>query len=560
MTLDILDDYVKIKLFAYLELEDFNSITKTSKEIYNLCNNTFHSESLYQMRSEYEFSEVLYIKDPKMKWKEFYQRIISHLKIIDKLNKLNKFLKFIGYFDSLFQNKKYLELKYLFIRQYLAKNTDNTWLIELIIKYAFTHGNLEFIQFCFLLINDNDNYKYFSSRGFLIDEERVLDDNRHLHVFKWLASLSPPMLPDSNTANTIAENGSIDILNWMSKLNPPVLPTYDVIEELIIHGNRLGSLQWLSKLNPPMLPYPESLNDAAEFGNLKVCKWLITLPQVLPPTQETANLACKFSHIRTLKWLASLPNPVFPDKNGALEAVIHGSDNVVAVLKWMSTLTPPISIDQEIYDTAFRNSNMTFNVLKWMATLSPPFLPNEEHLKEILRTEDEYKNKFELFKLVIKLNPSLLKAKFLPGYAIFYNHTHIVSYLSELSEPVLPTHKDVAWAMLRIITQSMYDLLDKIMPEGIKVCINKFLIIEKHRFYLQYSYPYDGRCERGYEDDYNLEKFDLDTCDCVDMCEESCPCRGDIKNNSDIDYSNFILSENKGENEGENEGEDENNI
>lgn len=527
-----LDNYTKIIFCSHVSLDDYNSLLRSSKQINTLCNNSFHTEALYRMRCERSFlKEALKIKSSEIKWKEFYQRIIIFLKTFNSAVRDNSLLNYIY---CLFKYNKYVELKFLICQTYVIDRTKQIdceykfYFTKMLIRKIFQAVNFELMQWVFSVHDDKD----FSMRDLLMREYLLYNIpaiDKNVHIFKFLSERKMNLLTQK-IANCAAHNGAIKLLTYMSKLNPPILPTQDLIDELIGECT-IGVLQFMIKLSPPIRPTRNTFISAIEYGNIKLCKWLLTLPYISYPTTETANFACRYSNIRTLKWLTSLPNPVFPNKEGALETVKYESNNNVAVLKWMSTLSPPISIDQEIYELAFDVNNL--KVIKWMATLSPPFLPNRHHLMDALNNQD-----INLLKFILKANPKLRSEQTLIRKLIKYDQKSLIVYLSELSPPILPTLKDISWAIVRSITKSMYNVLDCIMPEGIEECIEKITKIERHQFYLKHGYAYVDKHKHG----YNRDPKDNDVCDCdyVDICTNPCPCQGENENSNSSSGSVYI--------------------
>lgn len=106
-------------------------------------------------------------------------------------------------------------------------------------------------------------------------------DNDQLESLKWLYSLG--IRPTESDLSTVTHYGDLEIAKWMSQLDPPLLPNRELADGLA-EGGVLESLEWMSHLNPPVLPTQEGIDQAAKNGHVDILEWAFHLPSPILPT------------------------------------------------------------------------------------------------------------------------------------------------------------------------------------------------------------------------------------------------------------------------------------
>ncbi len=227
-TLQDLNELEKINVLAQVDDKTFKSLCSINKEYNRICNDVRLKERIYEERTRAKLSdEIIAFKESNMKWKEFYDRIISLIN-----NKGHDFYEY-----SLARQDKLMELKIL-----------GTILTQPMLIEAIAMGRLNIL-------------KYALEQGYQINH--VNNDNSVNFAGALLLSA--------------AENGQVAVLDFFETLG--FLPTNTTVGDAIVRGY-LNVLKWGEQRN--IIPDAESAIDAVLYDHLDILEWLYERHGVLP--------------------------------------------------------------------------------------------------------------------------------------------------------------------------------------------------------------------------------------------------------------------------------------
>lgn len=197
----------KLALLENLPLPQLLTLCETNKFYNNLCNG-FNSERIFETRSRNEFGDdILELKDPNMKWKEFYIRV-------HKFNRRELTFQIYGpshtkWLLALFKQNDILELKLLVLKllKRKSKNLINSLKLD---DHAVFYNNFEFLKWLSTKIEINDHIML-----------EAIHRNR-IDMVKWLFNEIVDPLPIDASISLIHDD--LEIAEFLSNLDPPVLP------------------------------------------------------------------------------------------------------------------------------------------------------------------------------------------------------------------------------------------------------------------------------------------------------------------------------------------------
>jgi hypothetical protein len=190
-------------------------------------------------------------------------------------------------------------------------------------------------------------------------------------VILYLASLTPPVLPNTYGANVAAKSGHIRTLQYLASLTPPVLPNREGVNAAAECGH-LNIIKFLASLTPPVHPDSQGVASACQYDNLEMVQYLVGDLGIIP-TPDGPDWAATYGRTAILQYLASVTPPVLTDEYGASSAAVNGELDTV---KFLASLTPPILPHQAGVNMTADNG--LSDVSEFLASLTLPILPTQD--------------------------------------------------------------------------------------------------------------------------------------------------------------------------------------
>lgn len=132
-------------------------------------------------------------------------------------------------------------------------------------------------------------------------------------VLLYLASLTPPVVPDSQGVALACQYDNLDMVQYLVG-NLGIIPTPDGPDWVAAYGHT-AILQFLASLTPPILTDEYGASSAAVSGHLDTVKFLASLTPPILPHQSGVNRTANNQHSDVLEFLASLTPPLLPTQN-----------------------------------------------------------------------------------------------------------------------------------------------------------------------------------------------------------------------------------------------------
>ncbi len=277
-TLDTLLDYNNISnddlIDIYINASDekFEAYLKERKISINI------RETVFELRSRNRFSKDVIKFKHEISWYEFYRRMITFQKLVNK-SSINTELA-----DHYVQSQKLMELKILYKLHKVLPSIKGA-------NYCARVGNL--------------------------------------FILEWLAKHR--VFPDVSGANNAAKYEFIHILDWLKEQN--IFPHRDIIIISAIKKGQIKILEWYAKQN--ILPNVETSENfehachyAVSYDQIESLKFLIK--HNIYPTSADADTAVTESSIDIMNFLVSIG--VLPSSQ-ALKDAINCDD--IELVEWM---------------------------------------------------------------------------------------------------------------------------------------------------------------------------------------------------------------------------------
>lgn len=272
-----LPEICQIIILSFTDVPTFKNICSI-REL-NLLHSEFpNAERLYEERSRIHFAKYLSYKEEKMKWKEFYERIINLLPTIASFKAQLK----TSYYDAnqIIIDNHLMELKICSEHHNKYPNGSN-------ISTILYHGHVDILEWAYNLRKYHD-MTFFSH----VPRKNIMQ------ILKWYEEkklLSSRLFCFSD----YMAHGTVEALEWLHERN--FIWPFSSIQHVVENGN-LENLKWFhTKLNYPL--YENFINTSLTFGHIDITEWLITkFPNYKPNPYIAVNVAVH-GRLNSLIWL-----------------------------------------------------------------------------------------------------------------------------------------------------------------------------------------------------------------------------------------------------------------
>lgn len=241
-----LQHYDLVFLLESLQDKEFVKMCSTDKKMFDICYNSKDSERIFNTRSEkFIDKDIIELKDPKMKWKEFYIRI---RKLENEQLSVNEYCK----------NGGLLEVKiYVYIlNTYPDLNGYNL---------AIENGHLEIVKFIHSFDPKIDEY----------DDLYISIKYNQLEIFKYLLSIGIKIqqIRERDDIGDIISYERIEMIKHLISIGFSA-KDFEYYVENMIRGNKFETLKYLISVGLDIKCLEKNISVALSQNRLDVLKFL----------------------------------------------------------------------------------------------------------------------------------------------------------------------------------------------------------------------------------------------------------------------------------------------